>query len=106
MKKEFKRIRKVSKEIIGKKKYKKVKKLDNYEDRTEGLKYLVSSELTGRCLDLEKKIADKEKNILIIDAKFKRLLNKVKIFKSTYNKKDYISLVKLINEIEAEIEND
>jgi len=104
MKKEFKRIRKISKKIIEKKHYKKIKKLQNYEDKTESLKYLVASKLELVFLELEQKVREIEKkNNAILESKMIMLPSKIKIFKSTYKKRDYKIIEKLIAEIEEEI---
>jgi len=104
MKKEFKRIRGVSKKIIDKKHYKKIKKLQSYSDKTEALKYLVASKLQLKLLELESKIQEIEKEATtIIKSKLILLPSKIKIFKSTYETRDYKIIQKLIKEIEEEI---
>ena len=104
MKKEFKRIKKVSREIIGKNHYKKVKKLRNYEDKTEGLKHLAASKLQMTLLDLESKIKEiNHKKTRLIELKLLLLPSKIKIFKSTFNKRDYEVIKRLTKEIEEEL---
>lgn len=104
MKKEYKRIKKLGKEIVGKKHYKKIKKLRNYEDKTESLKHLASSKLHTTLIDLESKIKEAEdKKTRLVDMKLSLLPAKIKIFKSTFNKRDYDVVKKLIDEIEGEI---
>ena len=105
MKKEFKKIKRISKKIIDKKHYKKIRKLQNYEDKTESLKYLVASKLDLKLLELEHKVQEIEKRAaMIAESKLILLPSKIKIFKSTYKKRDYKVLQKLIKEIEKEIE--
>jgi len=105
MKKEFKKIKRVSKKIIDKKHYRKVKKLTNYEDKTETLKYLVASKLDLKLLELEQKVGEiKKRSALIAESKLTLLPSKIKIFKSTYSHRDHKVLQKLIKEIEEEIE--
>ena len=105
MKKEFKRIRGVSKKIVGRDYFKKIKKIDDHKERTESLKYLVASKLQLRLLDLESKVGNiKKKEAWVIESKIKRLASKIKIFESTHAKKDYLTVEKLINEIEGEIQ--
>ena len=106
MKKELNKIKKFSKDIIGKQNYKKIKKIKNQEDRTESLKYLSASKLELKMLELEQKIkkVGKEKQKLL-ELKLILLPSKIKIFKSTFNKKDYLTIKKLINEIEGELKN-
>ena len=104
MKKEFKRIKRISKKIIDKRHYTKVRKLQNYEDKTESLKYLVASKLDLKLLELESKVKEIEKRkAMITESKLILLPSKIKIFKSTYKKRDYKVLQKLIKEIEEEI---
>ena len=104
MKEEFKRIKNISKEIIGKEHYKKIKKLKTYADKTEGLKYLASSKLHLTLTELESKIKEvEEEKSRLLDLKIKLLLSKVRIFKTTFNKRDYEVIKKLIKEIEGEI---
>ena len=106
MKKEFRRIKKVSKEIIGKESYKKVKKLRTYTERTEGLKYLAASKLELRHLELELKSRNlDEKRAKIVEIKLILLPSKIKIFKSTFSKRDYDVIHRLIKEIEGELGN-
>jgi chaperonin GroEL (HSP60 family) len=104
MKKEYNRIKKLGREIVGDKHYKKVKKLKNYEDKTESLKHLAASKLHTTLIDLESKIKEAEdKKIRLIDMKLSLLPAKIKIFKSTFNRRDYNVVKKLIDEIEEEI---
>ena len=106
MKKEFKRIKKISKKIVGKKHYKKVKKLSSYDDKTESLKYLVASKLELRLLELESQIrAIDNKKTKLIEVKLILLPFKIKIFKSTFNKRDYDIVQKVIYEIEEDLKN-
>lgn len=106
MKKEFKRIKKFSKKFIGRRNYKKIKKIKNFNERTEGLKYLIASKFKLQFLELEFKIKEIEKKeALIIEAKLARLSAKIKIFESTYKKRDFLALQKLIKEIEKELKN-
>ena len=106
MKKEFKRIKKVSKGIIGKKHYKKIKKLKSYEDKTESLKYITASKLELRFLELESKIKEIDnKKTRLIELKLILLPLKIKIFKSTFTERDYNVVQRLIEEIEGELKN-
>ncbi|MCK4997497.1 hypothetical protein KAS08_04280 [Candidatus Pacearchaeota archaeon] len=106
MKKEFNRIKKVSKKIVGKEHYKKIKKLNSYKERTEGLKYLTASKLELRHLELEIKLRGLEyKRAKLIEIKLILLPSKIKIFKSTFSKRDYTVVQKLIKEIEGELGN-
>lgn len=104
MKKEYKRIKGLSKKIIPKHQYKKIKKIPDYTERTEGLKYLVASKLKLKLLDLELKSRDiDKKEALLVESKLTLLKSKIKIFESTHNKRDYEVLQKIIQEIEKEI---
>ena len=106
MKEEFKRIKKLGKEIIGKESYKKVKKIKDYTERTEGLKHLMYSKFHLKLLDIEhklEKLQKKEKDIL--NPKVIRLRSKIKIFNSTHEKKDYENLKNLIKNIEEGLKN-
>lgn len=104
MKKEYKRIKKLGKEIVGKKHYKKIKKLRNYEDKTESLKHLASSKLQTTLMDLESKIKKvDDKKMSLVDMKLSLLPAKIKIFRSTFNRRDYNIIKKLVDEIEGEI---
>jgi len=106
MKKEYKRIRKLSKKIIGKTSFKKVKKVKNYQERTEGLKYLVASKLDIKLQDLEAKIKGVNRDINpTLDFKIKRLKHKINIFKTTHKKRDYLVLQELTKEIEDQLKN-
>jgi hypothetical protein len=107
MKKEFKRIKGVSRKIVGDTHYKKIRKLKTYEDKTEGLKYLVSSKLRLKLMELESKLGDEQhENVRLIELKLILLPSKIEIFKSTFNERDYIVVERLINEIESELKND
>lgn len=104
MKKEYKRIKGISKKIIPKHQYKKTKKLKDYTEKTESLKYLMSSKLKLNLLDLELKSSHIEKKeALLLESKLKLLKLKIKIFESTHNKRDYKIIQKLTKEIEHEI---
>lgn len=104
MKKEFKRIKSLSKKIIPKSQYKKIKKLKCYTERTEGLKYLVASQLKLKLLELELKAREiVKKESLLVESKLTLIHAKIKIFESTHHKRDYKILQKLIQEAEHEI---
>ena len=106
MKKEYKRIKEVSKKIIPKEQYKKIKKLDCYIEKTEGLKYLVASNLKLKLLELELKSRESvKKEALLVESKLILLPSKIKIFESTYSKHDYEILQKLIQDIGDHIKN-
>lgn len=106
MKNEYKRIKKLGREIVGKNHYKKVKKLKNYEDKTESLKHLASSKLHMTLMDLESKIKEaSDKKTRLMELKLSLLPAKIKIFKSTFNKRDYDVVQRLVKEIEGELEN-
>lgn len=104
MKKEYKRIKPLAKKIISKEQFKKVKKIKDYSDRTEGLKYLIASKLKLKLLELELSSQEIEKKeALLLDSKMILLKSKIKIFESTHNKHDYKILQKIIQEIEHEV---
>ena len=104
MKKEYKRIIKLSKKIISKEQYKKIKKIPCYTDRTQGLKYLVASKLKLKLLELELNSREiDKKEALLVNSKLILLNSKIKIFESTYDKRDYKVLQKIIQEISHEI---
>ena len=106
MKKEFRRCKKVSKKIIGKESYKKLKKIKDIKEKTEGLKYLAASKLELKHLELELRLKDiNHKRAKIIEIKLILLPSKIKIFKSTFSKRDYDVIHKLIKEIEGELGN-
>ena len=110
MKDEYKRIKKLAKKIIGKEKFKKIKKVDSYLDKTQSLKYLFNSIIKERLMDLESKIERLEskvenKDLLIAESKLNRLIAKVAIFNSTFNEEDYNKIVVLVNEIKEEIKS-
>ena len=104
MKKEYRRIRRLSKKIISKSEHKKIKKIDCITERTEGLKYLLASKLKLKLLELELKSKDvAKKEALLVESKLTLLKSKIKVFESTHDKRDYKVLEKLIQEIENEI---
>ncbi len=104
MKKEYKRIRAISKKIISRDQYKKIKKIKDYTERTQGLKYLVASKLKLKLLELELNSREiDKKEALLIESKLILLQSKIKIFESTHSKRDYKILQKIIQEIEKEI---
>jgi len=107
MKKEFKRVKKLTKRIIDKESHKKLKKIRSYDDKTEGLKYLISSYYKLKLLELDSKIGEikKGKESLVLESKFKLLPHKIKIFESSYLKRDFLTLQKLTKEIEDLIQN-
>ncbi|MBS3088070.1 hypothetical protein J4226_05755 [Candidatus Pacearchaeota archaeon] len=104
MKKEYLRIKGISKKIIPNEQYKKIQKISCYTERTEGLKYLVASKLKLKLLELELASGEiDKKEALLVRSKLTLLKSKIKIFESTYDKHDYDILLKLIQEIEHEI---
>ena len=106
MEKEFRRVKKISKKIIGKEHYKKAKKIKDIKERTEGLKYLMASKLELKHLELELKLKDFDhKRAKLLEIKLILLPSKIKIFKSTFSKRDFDAIHKLVNEIEGELGN-
>lgn len=104
MKEEWKRIRSLGKKIIGKENYKKLKKIQDYSERTEGLKHLIHSNLHLKLLDIEHKIeALKKEEKRILEPKLIRLKSKIKVFNSTHTKKDYDILYNLLSDIEQRL---
>lgn len=104
MRKEYKKIKKLSKKIISKNHHKKIRKIKDKMERTEGLKYLIASNLKLKLLELEIKSREVSKNrALSVESKLILLKSKIKIFESTNEKKDYMNAEKLIKEIEVEI---
>lgn len=102
MKKEFKRIKNLSKEILKKEHFKKLKKIKNTHERTEGLKYLIASKFKLKQMNLEAKCPS-EKRSLILESKLKLLPAKIKILETSYSKRDYETILKIIKEIEDEL---
>ena len=102
MKKEFKRIKGVGKEVVGKDNFRKIKKIKDYSDRTESLKYMIHSKLELEYLDLEQKLGEIKKDLLL-EARLKRLRHKIDLFKVTHEKKDYSQIERLIQELKGEI---
>jgi hypothetical protein len=106
MKKEYKRIVVLCNTLIGKEAIKKLKKIENYKERTEGLKYLINSKLRLILLELESNLEKiDKKESLILESKIKRLKSKIKIFHSTHSKNDWLVLQSLIREIKEEEKN-
>jgi hypothetical protein len=104
MKKEYKRIKGLSKKIISREHFKKIKKIPDYDERTKGLKYLVASKLKLILLDLEIKAKEaKQKKALEVESKLTLLKSKIRIFESTHHKRDYKVIQKLIKEIESKL---
>ena len=104
MKKEYKRIKGVTKDLIGKEQHKKLDKIKDYKERTEGLKYLIGSKLKTIIIDLESKIKEiDKKESLLPEAKLSMLHSKIKIFESTHSTRDYDVVKNLIKEIEEEL---
>ena len=106
MKKEFKRIKDLSREIVGEEHFKKIKKIKDYGQRTESLKYLVDSKLKLRLLELESKLKEVEnKDSWVLESKLKLLESKIRIFQSTYSRRDYDSIKKILDDLEEELKN-
>ena len=106
MKEEFRRIKKISKEVLGRESYRKAKRIKDYSERTEGLKHLMHSKLHLILLDIEHKIEGlPKKEQKILDPKLIRLRSKIKIFDSTQQHSDYKVFKKLVKDIEEDIKN-
>jgi hypothetical protein len=98
---------KVAKKILGRK-YSVIKKIKDKNERTEALKYSITSDLKLKKLEIENKI--KKMNIdkkIPFFAEHKLLLiePKIKYFEATMKKKDYDSIIKVLDDINREIEN-
>ena len=101
MKKEFRRIKKLSKGLVSREHHKKLKKIKDIEERTESLKYLVASILKLKALEIESKLP--KKRSLLLDAQLSQLKAKIRILETSHSKKDYELVKKAIEELESEV---
>jgi hypothetical protein len=92
---------KIVKNLLGKN-YSSFKKIKDKKEKAETLKYVLTSHLKLKKLDLEHKAMNnkefsfaKEK-LLIVDPK-------IRYFETTLNKKDYDSVLKILGEIEKDV---
>ena len=102
MKKEYRRIKKLAKKHLTKKHLKQLRKIKDYTEKSEALKYLVTSNLKLKVMDIESKIP--KKRTLILDAKLSQLHAKIKILESSHSKKDYELIKKSLDELTKEVE--
>jgi len=101
---EYRSIRPLCKAILPKPLFKKADRLKDPIERTEGLKYLVTSQTKLKFLHCESQIekVNKGKNLLL-ESKLKLLHSKIGIFLSTFSKRDYVVIEKITQEIETEV---
>ncbi|RMD45546.1 hypothetical protein D6829_02065 [Candidatus Pacearchaeota archaeon] len=87
--------------IIDRSHIKKLKKIKDPEQRTEGLKYLVASLLKLKAMDFESNCP--KKRSLKLEARLSLLSAKIKLLETSHSKQDYSAVKKLIEEIEEEL---
>ncbi len=105
--KELKKLKKIHKRVVGKN-LDKINKLKSLEDKKEALKYIITSHLKTKHLDLEtkiKKLKGKGKDTFFAETKLILLPHKIKFFNVTHDEKDLEKILNLFKNIEEELEN-
>ena len=98
-------IKKIAKKNLTKKQLKNIKKIKDKNEKQEILKYLLTSKLYLRYLDLEKQTQNlKDKDSVFINLKLITIPGKIKLFQAGFEK-DFNRIDALLNEIEKEIKN-
>jgi len=104
---DFKSLSKISEHFIEKKKYRKINKIKDKEEKLIVLKNSLVSSLRLKHLDLElklKKLKDKKKKHLIT-LKSNLIPSKITLMQTDFNEKDFKKIDFLINKLEEEIVN-
>lgn len=104
---DFKCLTKISENFIDKKKYKKINKIKDKEEKLIVLQNSLISALRLKHLDLElklKKLKDKKKKHLIT-LKSNLIPSKINLLQTGFNEKDFKKIDSLIKKLEEEIRN-
>ena len=105
---EQKNLFKIAKKIVKKETLRKIKKIKNAEEQKEDLTHSINSSLKQKLHDLEmriKKLENQGKDVFFAKNKFLLVPSKIKHFQVEFDQKEFDKLVKLINDVEKEVEN-
>ncbi len=108
LKKELKILNKISQKILKKEILKKIKTIEDINERLNALKHSLKSALDLEIYDLQKKIREMKKankDVFFEEMKLSMIKNKIKLFTATYSKKDFNSAFSLIKELKKEVKD-
>lgn len=100
---EFRRVRRLSHGIVPLSQVRRVLRIRDSVDKSEGLKYLVVSNLKLRHMGLEHRGVSKRGDSLLLDFKLDLLLRKIVVLETSHQARDYVAVRKLVDEIEVEL---
>jgi len=106
--KELKSLMNFVKKIKGKQVLKKVKSIDDEQEKIDVIKYFLKSKLEIKNEHIKKeieKMKEKNKDVFFAETKLSLLRSKTKFFVATYHKKDFENVLRLLKEVESEIKN-
>jgi len=103
MKKEYNRIKRLSKKYVSWRQRWRLRRIRDLHERTEGLKYLVSSFLKVKHADLEHRCAHEREVSLVLDSKLRLLKSKIRVLEASHSKRDYEIVQSLIDDIEVRL---
>ena len=106
--KEVRRLRKFVKKVVSKKIYKKIKSIKNQDEKLEVIKYSLKTGLEIKLHQLKQKIKEREKkkkDVFYASTNIGLLESKIKLFNTTFHKKDFEKVLDLFKKIEKELKN-
>lgn len=106
MQKDLKNLLKISKKIVKKSTFKKLKKIKDKTELIETTKYSIISSLEQEQFAIEKeikKLEGQKKDVFFIKNKALLIPSKIKHFKINFSKREFYKVFKLLNDIKKEI---
>jgi ATP-dependent RNA circularization protein (DNA/RNA ligase family) len=92
----------IVKKLLGRK-YRNFIKIKDKEEKTETLKYVLTSHLKLKKLEIETKIMENSKNNSFIKERLLLVDPKIKYFETSLKKSDYDKILKFMEEIEKDV---
>jgi hypothetical protein len=107
-KKETDELMKIAKQLVSKKTYKKLKSIEEDEEKKEALKYIIKNKLHLKVESIKsavEKLKKEKKEIFFITLKSNTLFAKIKLFNATLHPKDFIKVMEIYKEVKSELKN-
>lgn len=108
MKSVMKRLLRIAKKVVKREIFKKIKKVEDEEEKIKAMKYSIICALEEEEHRINKKIKRLEndsKDVFFIKNKAILIPSKIKHFKVDFENEDFSKLKKIIKEVNKEIEN-
>jgi hypothetical protein len=107
-KKEIHELMLMAKAVVSKNIYKKLKSLEDPDEKKEALKYIIKNKLHLKSETIKSavdKLKSEKKDIFFISLKANTFFAKLKLFNATYHPRDFEKLMEIYNEVKKELKN-